>query len=115
MDHIAKPRIKDGIIEPWKKNIRELAKRPNVSCKISGMVTEADFSSWSEAQLRPYFDTVLEAFGPRRLMFGSDWPVCLVATAYTRWHGVVSSWVAGLSPYEQDRILGGTAVEVYKL
>jgi len=115
MDHIAKPRIKDGIFEPWNQSIRELAKRPNVSCKVSGMVTEADFSSWSEAQLRPYFDTVLEAFGPQRLMFGSDWPVCLVASGYTRWHDVVSSWVAGLSPHEQDRILGGTAVEVYKL
>jgi len=115
MDHIAKPRIKDGIFEPWNQNIRELAKRPNVSCKISGMVTEADFSGWSEAQLRPYFDTVLEAFGPQRLMFGSDWPVCLVASSYVTWHDVVSHWVAGLSAHEQDRILGGTAVEVYKL
>jgi len=115
MDHIAKPRIKDGIFEPWNQNIRELAKRPNVSCKISGMVTEADFSGWSEAQLRPYFDTVLEAFGPQRLMFGSDWPVCLVASSYATWRDVVSHWVAGLTTHEQDRILGGTAVEVYKL
>jgi len=115
MDHIAKPRIKDGIFEPWNQNIRELAKRPNVSCKISGMVTEADFSRWSEAELRPYFDTVLEAFGPQRLMFGSDWPVCLVASSYATWRDVVSHWVAGLTTHEQDRILGGTAVEVYKL
>lgn len=115
LDHIAKPQIHAGVFEPWHKNICELAKRPNVFCKVSGMVTEADFQTWTEAQLRPYFDTVLEAFGPRRLMFGSDWPVCLVACGYARWHKLVSDWVAKLSADEQARVLGGTAVEAYKL
>jgi L-fuconolactonase len=115
LDHLAKPRIKEGLFEPWNRNIRELAKRENVFCKISGMVTEADYATWTEVQLRPYFDTVLEAFGPQRLMFGSDWPVCLVACGYARWHKLVSGWTAELSPDEQARIFGGTAVAAYKL
>jgi L-fuconolactonase len=115
LDHIAKPRIKDGLLEPWKTNISELARRPNVYCKLSGMVTEADYVNWTEAQLQPYFETVLAAFGPQRLMFGSDWPVCLVACEYLRWHGLVTDWVAHLSPDEQARILGGTAQEAYNL
>ncbi len=115
LNHIAKPQIKAGLFEPWNKNIRELARRQNVYCKVSGMVTEADFATWTEAQLQPYFETVLAAFGPQRLMFGSDWPVCLVACGYARWQQMVSGWVAKLSPAEQARVLGGTAVEVYKL
>lgn len=115
LDHLAKPRIKDGVFEPWNKNLRELAKRPNVYCKVSGMVTEADYALWKEAQLKPYFDTVLEAFGPHRLMFGSDWPVCLVACSYARWQGLVSRWIEKLSQTEQSRILGGTAMEAYNL
>ena len=115
LDHIAKPRVKDNLISPWRENIVELARRPNVSSKISGMVTEADFHNWTEAQLQPYLETVLEAFGPSRLMFGSDWPVCLVACAYKRWFEIVSRFVGGLSSDEQERILGGTAVEIYRL
>lgn len=115
LDHLAKPRIKDNLLEPWRKNIRELGRRKNVFCKLSGMVTEADYKTWTEAQLRPYFETALEAFGPKRLMFGSDWPVCLVACSYARWHGLVSEWISQLSTAERDRILGGTAVEAYKL
>jgi L-fuconolactonase len=115
LDHIAKPGIKANELSPWEENLRELAKRQNVCCKISGMVTEADFKNWTEAQLRPYFDVALEAFGPKRLMFGSDWPVCLAACGYARWHAVVRGWIAELSPDEQARILGGTAVEAYKL
>jgi L-fuconolactonase len=115
LDHIAKPQIKAGLFEPWSTNLRELARRPNVYCKVSGMVTEADFATWTEAQLRPYFETVLAAFGPQRLMFGSDWPVCLVACDYARWLQMVSGWIAKLSPSEQAWVLGGTAVEVYKL
>lgn len=115
LDHIAKPRIKDDAFEPWNKNLRELAKRENVYCKASGMVTEADYETWTEAQVRRYFDAALEAFGPKRLMFGSDWPVCLVACGYARWHKLVSSWIQNLSQPEQDRILGGTAIEAYKL
>lgn len=115
LDHIAKPRIKDDVIEPWSKQLRDLAKRPNVYCKASGLVTEADYTTWTEAQVRRYFDVALEAFGPQRLMFGSDWPVCLVACGYARWHQLVSSWISKLSPTEQARVLGGTAVEAYKL
>ncbi|HLX69380.1 MAG TPA: amidohydrolase family protein [Verrucomicrobiae bacterium] len=115
LDHLAKPRIKDNLLEPWRANICELARRENIFCKLSGMVTEADYNTWTEAQLRPYFETALEAFGPKRLMFGSDWPVCLVACSYARWHALVSNWIGQLSAGEQDSILGGTAVEAYKL
>jgi len=115
LDHIAKPRIGDGAIEPWKANIRELARRKNVFCKVSGMVTEADWKTWSEEQLRPYFDTVLEAFGPKRLMFGTDWPVCLAASGYSRWVEVVREFVAGLSADEQEWLFGKTAVMAYGL
>lgn len=115
LDHIAKPRIRDGLIDPWRANIRELAKRENVYCKLSGMVTEANWHSWDEAGLLPYLDTVLEAFGPARLMFGSDWPVCLVACEYERWFGIVSRYVSKLAAGEQARVLGGTAVEAYRL
>jgi L-fuconolactonase len=115
LDHIAKPRIKENVLEPWRKNIRELARRKNVFCKVSGMATEADYQRWTETQLCSYFETVLEAFGPNRLMFGSDWPVCLVACGYTRWHQLVRDWISQLSKAEQDRILGGTAIEAYNI
>ena len=115
LDHLAKPRIKDNIIEPWRANILELARRPNVFCKVSGMVTEADYARWTEAQLRPYFDAVLEGFGPSRLMFGSDWPVCLVACGYARWREIVANWSAQFSPMERDQLLGGTAMRAYGL
>lgn len=115
LDHIAKPRIKADAFEPWHKNLRELAQRPNVYCKASGMVTEADFHNWTEPQLQRYFEAALAAFGPQRLMFGSDWPVCLVACGYARWHQLVSDWIRKLSPTEQSRILGGTAMEAYRL
>jgi len=111
LDHIAKPRIKDHSLSPWRENITELAKRENVYCKVSGMVTEADHRTWTPQDLQPYFDTVLTAFGPQRLMFGSDWPVCLVATSYQKWFDLVLK----LSGSEQDRIMGGTAIEAYKL
>jgi L-fuconolactonase len=115
LDHIGKPRIKENVLGPWHQNLRALARRPNVYCKASGMVTEADYATWTETQLRRYFDVGLEAFGPQRLMFGSDWPVCLVACGYARWHNLVSSWIRQLSQAEQERILGGTAIEAYKL
>jgi len=115
LDHIAKPRIRDHALSPWRENIRELAARENVSCKISGMVTEADHARWTEPDLEPYLGTVLEAFGPRRLLFGSDWPVCLLACDYGRWLGIVSRAIQKLSGDEQARILGGTAASVYRL
>jgi len=115
LDHIAKPRIQEGILEPWQHNIRELARRPNVYCKLSGMVTEADYQRWTEAQLKPYFDTVLEAFGANRLTFGSDWPVCLVASEYGQWMQLVRRWTGTLTTDEQARLFGGTAAEAYRL
>ena len=115
LDHIAKPGIGGNVLSPWRENIRELAKRDNVFCKISGMVTEADYRDWTVGQLRPYVQVVLEAFGPRRLMAGSDWPVCLVACGYRRWWEILESFVAELSPDERQAILGGTAVRAYGL
>ena len=115
LDHIAKPRIKANELEPWTKNIRELAKRKNVSCKISGMVTEADYNNWTEEQLKPYFEVVFEAFGPNRLMYGSDWPVCLVATEYANWLNLVKRQLAQFTENEQNMIFHKNAVEVYQL
>ena len=113
LDHIAKPDIRGGHLETWKTKIIELARRRNVYCKLSGMVTEADWKTWTPASLQVYADVVLNAFGPERTMFGSDWPVCLVACEYTRWLNVVRGWIAALSIGEQLHILGGTAAEAY--
>jgi L-fuconolactonase len=115
LDHIAKPRISRNEFSPWKENIRELAKRENVSCKISGMVTEANFQGWTPEQLHPYFDIILEAFGPDRLLFGSDWPVCLVATTYKEWMDLVLKTIASFSETEQADIMGKNAIRIYKL
>lgn len=115
LDHVAKPQIKDRVLSPWDRNMRELAKRPNVYCKLSGMVTEADHKRWKPSDLRPYIDVALSAFGPKRLMYGSDWPVVLLAAEYVRWHDVVRQSIEKLSAAEQERILGGTAIEAYGL
>ena len=115
LDHIGKPRIRDASFDAWHEAIQDLARRPNLYCKISGMATEADWKRWSEADLAPYLDAVLDAFGPRRLMYGSDWPVCLPAVDYTRWFDIVSGFAARLSADERDRVLGGTAIEAYRL
>jgi L-fuconolactonase len=115
VDHIAKPRIKDGLLSPWRENIRELARREHVACKLSGVVTEADYHAWTETEILPYLEIVLEAFGPERVAFGSDWPVCLVATAYADWFQLVSRFISTLSETEQHWFWEGTAKEVYKL
>jgi L-fuconolactonase len=115
LDHIAKPRIGAGMMQPWADNLHELALRQNVWCKVSGMVTEADWKSWTPETLRPYLDVVVDAFGVDRLMAGSDWPVCLVATEYARWFEVLRTYFAGFSESERDAIFGGTAIEVYQL
>jgi L-fuconolactonase len=115
LDHVAKPRIKDRVLSPWDRNMRELAKRPNVYCKLSGMVTEADPKRWKPADLKPYIDVALSAFGPKRLMYGSDWPVMLLAAEYVQWHDLVRHAIEKLSASEQERILGGTATEAYGL
>jgi len=115
LDHMAKPRIGQGILDPWRKNMVELAKRENVYCKISGLVTEANWQSWSNEDLRPYFEIVIENFGAHRLMMGSDWPVCLVAASYSRWVEALRALLGQLSADEQRRIMGETAAEVYHL
>jgi len=115
LDHIAKPRIKDRILSPWDRNMREIAKRGNVYCKLSGMVTEANPQRWTPRDLQPYIDVVLGAFGPKRIMYGSDWPVVLLAADYARWFGTVQNAIGKLSKTEQERIMGGTAVEAYGL
>jgi L-fuconolactonase len=115
LDHVAKPRIRERVLDPWCDNIRELALRPNVYCKISGMVTEGDWDTWSEEELSPYIDVVLEAFTPKRLMFGSDWPVVTLASSYQRWIGTVRAAIAQLSSAERDWILAKTAIEAYRL
>ena len=115
LDHVAKPKIREKILSPWRENMKTLAKRENVYCKLSGMATEADHGGWEPADLRPYVDVVMQAFGANRLMFGSDWPVCLLAVTYQKWVGVVRDFIAKLSESEQNRLMGGTAVEAYKL
>ena len=113
LDHCAKPLIASGIKEPWATQIKELAAAPNVLCKVSGIVTEADQTNWNSAQLRPYFDTIVEAFGAQRLMWGSDWPVCLLASEYSRWLETTRNWLQDWSAYERDAFFGGTAEEFY--
>jgi L-fuconolactonase len=115
LDHIAKPRIRAGLLEPWATDIRRLAAFPNVCCKVSGMVTEADWAGWQAADFRPYLDVVFEAFGPQRLMIGSDWPVCTVAGAYERVLQIVIEAIAQLSADERAAMMGGTATRFYGL
>lgn len=113
LDHIAKPKIAAGEMQPWADNLRKLAAFPNVYCKLSGLVTEADIHNWTPDQLRPYVETVLDAFGPERVMFGSDWPVCTCATDYSAWRGLVGEFISRLSETEQAQIMGGTALKAY--
>jgi L-fuconolactonase len=115
LDHLAKPLVSENRPDPWRRIIKELARRENVYCKVSGLVTEADFKTWTEAQLQPYFETVLEAFGPHRLMFATDWPVCLVACPYRRWYDAVCRFAASLSPEEKTSLFGRTAARAYGL
>lgn len=115
LDHLGKPPIKKGLLEPWATDIRNLAAYHNVSCKISGMVTEADWTTWREADLTPYLDVVFEVFGVRRLMAGSDWPVCTLAASYDRVIKVAADYVGRFSQADRDLILGGNACRIYGL
>ena len=115
VDHISKPPIATGELEPWATNLRELATYSNVTCKLSGMVTEAPWPSWTTDDLRPYVEVVLEAFGPERVMFGSDWPVCLLAATYGEVVGAAEELTAGLSAAEREAVFGDTARRVYHL
>jgi L-fuconolactonase len=115
LDHAAKPPIASGALEPWSMLIRDLAARDNVSCKLSGLITEADPATWTLDDLRPTAETVLEAFGAGRVMFGSDWPVCLLAASYERVLATTQELAAGLSATERARVFGRTAIEAYGL
>ena len=115
LDHIAKPYIKEGKLKSWKADIKALAKYENVYGKISGMITEADWKTWTEEDLIPYIDVVVEAFGTDRLMYGSDFPVCLVAASYGQVLGIVEKYFSTFSEDEQDKIFGLNAIEFYNL
>ena len=115
IDHIAKPYIKDGFFEGWAVMMREIAKHQNVYCKISGMITEADYKTWTPEQVHPYMKLVLESFGASRVMYGSDWPVCLVAGNYSIVKALVTDFITDLSQEEQNAIMGGNAAKFYNL
>jgi L-fuconolactonase len=115
LDHLAKPSIKDGRLEPWASDLRRLAAFPNVSCKISGMVTEADWQRWKARDFEPYLDVVFECFGSRRLMVGSDWPVATLAASYAQVMQLTGDYLARLSPDEQAAVWGANAQRFYGL
>ncbi len=115
LDHIAKPYIKDKKIEGWKKDIETLASFENVYCKVSGMVTEAHWKNWTKDDFVPYLDVISESFGSTRLMYGSDWPVCLVAASYEQVIGLVHDYFSTFSAHEQDLIFGENAIRFYNL
>lgn len=115
IDHLAKPNIKDQILDDWEPHFRAAAQCENVWCKLSGMVTEADWRNWTVDDLRPYVDIALDCFGPSRLLFGSDWPVSFLAAEYPRVVGAARELTAELSVDEQSRIFGETAISFYGL
>ena len=115
LDHIAKPSIARGELEPWASQIRKLAEAENVFCKVSGMVTEADWKGWTRDDFAPYLDVVFDAFGPSRIMVGSDWPVCTLAATYDQVMDIVAKYIEPLSEGDQAAVLGGTAEKFYKL
>lgn len=115
VDHLAKPYIKARDIDTWKRDITRLARVPNVSCKVSGMVTEADWVNWKYEDFVPYLTVIAEAFGPDRMLFGSDWPVCLVASAYDRMKSIVETFIAENFPDSHAAIMGENAVRFYNL
>ena len=114
LDHCGKPGIRHGLLDAFRRHVGELARYPNVYCKLSGLATEADHDTWTDAQLFPYIDTALQAFGPRRLLYGSDWPVCLQATSLPRWIGVLERGLAGCTEEERSRIFFDNANALYR-
>lgn len=115
IDHIAKPDIKHGKTGEWKKDIAALKSYENVYCKVSGLVTEADWKNWKQEDFRPYINTIVETFGMDRIMFGSDWPVCLLAGSYEEVLGIVTNYFSSFSANEQRKFFGSNAVEFYNL
>jgi L-fuconolactonase len=115
LDHLAKPRIKAAELSPWREHIRLLAEAPNVLCKVSGVVTEADWQAWKPADFTPFFEVAMEAFGPGRLMFGSDWPVCQLAGDYSAVHALAATAWNGLTQEELAAVWGGNCARFYGL
>lgn len=115
LDHIGKPGIKAGVIDPWRDHIREMAAMPNVACKLSGVTTEADHGTWTRDQLRPYIDHVLDCFGVDRVMYGGDWPVSELAGHYTQWLEVLDWATAGSSREDKRKLYRDNAVRIYRL
>jgi L-fuconolactonase len=115
IDHIAKPFIKTGDIEEWRNALKTVAAYNNVSCKISGMVTEADWHNWKPADFTPYLDTIVELFGTDRIMYGSDWPVCTLAATYENMFSIVKNYFSKFSASEQEKFFGGNATRFYSL
>lgn len=115
LDHFGKPDIRAGRLDPWRAHLRELAALPNVDCKLSGLITEADHASWTAAGLRPFVEHALAAFGPARLLFGGDWPVARLAGNYTRWLDTARELVSHLPSVEQDAVFRRNALRVYRL
>jgi len=115
LDHLAKPPIKSGDFDSWARGIRGLASFPNVFCKVSGLVTEADWQAWKPEDMRPYLDVAFECFGPGRLMIGSDWPVCTVAAPYSRVMDVVKNYISKYAAEERNAVLGGNARKFWRL
>ena len=115
IDHLAKPETRSKDITFWAKHIRRIAESPNVFCKLSGLVTEADWRNWKPSDFKPYLDVVLEAFGPDRLMFGSDWPVCLLAASYAQVQQIIEEFLRDCTSTEKENIFGGNAIRFYGL
>jgi L-fuconolactonase len=115
LDHIAKPGIKAGLLDPWRAHLREMAALPNVVCKLSGVTTEADHATWTREQLRPYIDHVIECFGPDRILYGGDWPVSELAGSYLQWLATLDWATAGFSPADKRKLFRDNAVKAYRL
>lgn len=115
IDHMAKPYFKTGDISAWETHMRAIAQQPNVYCKLSGLVTEADWQQWEASHFAPFLDVALDAFGTERLMFGSDWPVCKLAASYTEVKAIITDYISRLSDAERAGIMGGNAVRFYGL
>ena len=110
-----KPLVKQGVMEPWLSQLRELAVLPNVSCKVSGLTTEADWENWTATDLKPYFDAVLESFGADRVIFAGDWPVCTLATEYQRWVETVAELTSSLSMEDSAKLFRSNAERIYRI
>ena len=115
IDHLSKPKIKDGVVDGWREDLRAAAKHPNIFCKLSGLVTEADWQTWTPSDLKPYVETALECFGPERCMYGSDWPVCELAGSYQRVFDALVEVLGPISDTEREAIFSGTATKFYRL